>query len=76
MPNFSLMNDAELTAWVTNFTGVAGADPTEYELNAGQVTDIENINEDLKAKMTARVAAEEAARAVVAAQRTSGSFDN
>lgn len=69
MPKFADMNDAQLTAWATNFAGVVGAAPADYGLTAAQVTELENTGEHLQAKMTSRVAAEDAARAAVAAQK-------
>src|SRR5687768_13133913 len=70
MPRFADMNDSELAAWTINFSSVAGVTPSDYGLTAAQITDLQTISADLQSKMTARLAAEDAARAAVAAQKT------
>lgn len=71
MPNFSDMTDAELAAWVNNFTTVVGANPSEYGLTAAQVTDFTAKNDDFVAKITAHITAEDAATAAIKARDAS-----
>lgn len=62
MTRFSQMNDAELSAWVTNFTTIVGVSPTGYGLATGQATDFQTANTNLQTKMTACAAAADAAK--------------
>jgi hypothetical protein len=75
MPNFSNMTYAELAAWVQNFTIVVGANPSDYAMTAAQVTEFRAKNDDFVEKITARTAADDAAKAAVVAQRTSRQED-
>lgn len=71
MPNFSIMTDAELAAWIDNFYTVASAAPATYGVTAAQVTALKARADDLREKMAARLTAEDAARAAIINQRAS-----
>jgi hypothetical protein len=71
MPKFSLMTDAELREWATNFEQVVGASPGDYGVTAAVITDLGTSNTGLGTKMTERVSIEEARKAVIVAQKES-----
>lgn len=71
MPSFSTMSDAELINWMTNCITVAEPNPEKYGLTAAQVTALKAKRNDLIAKMNARIAADDAAKAATAAQTAS-----
>lgn len=71
MPRFADLSDNQLVEWMTNFMAVAVATPEKYGVTAAQLQEMRTNRNDLQAKMTARVAAEEAAKASVAAQKGS-----
>ena len=69
MPRFADMSNAELSAWITNFTTVVGASPTTFGFTSDQVSEFADGNTSLQSRTTATVALRESTSAAIKAEQ-------